>query len=124
MPESPIITMRMTDPRAAQVAALEALTGLVGPAAVMDFALATTLAQFRSGARTDLAQQLRHIAERLGGATRPMTVHGYGYDPIIDGGELDLAIDALHALAEELAPGSGADLDAYLLEEGADDRCD
>lgn len=44
---SEIVTIRMTATRAAQVAALERITGLSGVAAVVDFALATTLAQYR-----------------------------------------------------------------------------
>jgi hypothetical protein len=38
-------TLRITDQRSAQIAALEKITGLRGPAAVIDHALATTLAQ-------------------------------------------------------------------------------
>jgi hypothetical protein len=39
-------TLRITDQRSAQIAALEKLTGLTGPAAVVDFALATALAHY------------------------------------------------------------------------------
>lgn len=49
----------------------------------------------------ELAQALRHIAEELGG-----------------GGEVAWAVDALHDLAEEIDPGSGALLEAYLMEDG------
>jgi enoyl reductase-like protein len=48
----------------------------------------------------ELAQALRHIAEELGG-----------------GGDVTEAVDALHELAEELDPGSGALLEAYYLED-------
>lgn len=47
----------------------------------------------------ELAQQLRHIAEELGG-----------------GGPVAQAVDDLHDLAEEIDPGSGARLAAYLQE--------
>jgi len=53
----------------------------------------------------ELAQALRHIAEELGG-----------------GGDVAQAVDALHDLAEEIDPGSGALLEAYLME--GDDGCD
>lgn len=49
----------------------------------------------------ELAQALRHIAEELGG-----------------GGDVAQAVDALHDLAEEIDPGSGALLEAYLMEDG------
>lgn len=45
---TPVIGLRMTDTRAAHVAALEQLTGLEGTTAVVDFALATALATFRA----------------------------------------------------------------------------
>jgi hypothetical protein len=54
---------------------------------------------------TELAQALRHIAEQLAG-----------------GGDPAETVDALWALAEEIDPGSGADLLAYALE--APDDCD
>lgn len=46
MPESEIFTIRMTPQRGAQIEALSEMTGLQGPAAVIDFALATTLAHY------------------------------------------------------------------------------
>jgi len=52
----------------------------------------------------ELAQEIRHIAEELGG-----------------GGDVAQAVDALHDLAEEIDPGSGALLEAYYLEEKTDD---
>lgn len=48
----------------------------------------------------ELAQAIRHIADELAG-----------------GGDRDDAVDALHDLAEELDPGSGALLEVYMLEE-------
>ena len=48
MADYKVTSLRLTDTRAAQVAALERLTGLAGVAAVVDFALATTLAQYRT----------------------------------------------------------------------------
>ena len=52
MADYKITTLRMTDTRAAQIAALERLTGLSGVAAVVDFALASTLAQYRTQEET------------------------------------------------------------------------
>ena len=46
-----IVTIRMTATRAAQVAALERITGLSGVASIVDFALATTLARYGRGGR-------------------------------------------------------------------------
>jgi len=70
---SEIVTIRMTATRAAQVAALERITGLSGVAAVVDFALATTLAQYgreetREMETEDRVQQvgwLRQLAENI-----------------------------------------------------------
>jgi len=47
----------------------------------------------------DWARSIRHIAEALAG-----------------GGDPAEAIDALWELAEEIDPGSGADLEAYVVE--------
>ena len=52
----------------------------------------------------DWARSIRHIAEALAG-----------------GGEPADAVEALWELAEEIDPGSGADLEAYLVEEGSED---
>ena len=48
---SELVSIRMTPQRAAQVAALEQMTGLSGVASIVDFALATTLAQYNRGGR-------------------------------------------------------------------------
>ena len=54
----------------------------------------------------EIAREIRHIAEELGG-----------------GGSVAQAVDALHELAEEIDPGSGAQLAAYLVEDAnGDDR--
>ena len=53
---------------------------------------------------TDIARTIRHIAEELAG-----------------GGDIAQAVDALWALAEDVDPGSGADLEVYIIEEGAND---
>ena len=45
------------------------------------------------------AHSIRHIAEALAG-----------------GGDVDEAVEEMHALAEEIDPGSGADLEAYVVE--------
>ena len=47
MPNSKIIGFRLIPQRSAQIATLEAMTGLSGPAAVIDLALATTLAHYQ-----------------------------------------------------------------------------
>ena len=47
----------------------------------------------------DWARSIRHIAEALAG-----------------GGDVGEAVEELHALAEEIDPGSGADLEAYVVE--------
>ena len=47
----------------------------------------------------DWARSIRHIAEALAG-----------------GGDVDEAVEGLHALAEDVDPGSGADLEAYVVE--------
>jgi len=63
----------------------------------------------------ELAQEIRHIAEMLGGVA---TLDDYQAD-LVDG-----AVDDLHDLAERLDPGSSAKLDAYIIEEvpdGSDD---
>lgn len=107
-------SIRQTDQRGTQIAALEALTGLNGPAAVIDFALASTLAQYRSAAgATEIAQAIRHIAERLAGAAYERVTWSANDCWLVDDSEFDAAIDALHALAEEIDHGSGADLEAY-----------
>jgi len=61
MANSEIFTIRMTDTRAAQIAALETRTGLQGPAAVIDFALATTLAHY--GAQ-EVAMEDKRVFQR------------------------------------------------------------
>jgi len=53
---------------------------------------------------TEIARSIRHWTEFLAG-----------------GGDVGEAVDALHALAEEVDPGSGKDLEAYIVEEDADD---
>ncbi|MBN1250087.1 MAG: hypothetical protein JXC32_20650 [Anaerolineae bacterium] len=56
------------------------------------------------------AQRIRHIAERLDGA---MVIDGEWPDYRVPIDELDRAVADLHDLAEEMDPGSGADLEAY-----------
>jgi len=51
----------------------------------------------------EIAQAIRHWTEFLAG-----------------GGDVDEAVEGLHALAEEIDPGSGADLEAYIRKEGDD----
>ena len=56
------------------------------------------------------ARSTRHIAEALAG-----------------GGDVDEAVEALWELAEEIDPGSGADLEAYVVEvsdDSGDDTAD
>jgi len=55
----------------------------------------------------EIAQAIRHIAEALAG-----------------GGDVDEAVEELHALAEDVDPGSGADLEAYIVENANDDSGD
>jgi hypothetical protein len=64
------------------------------------------------------AQAIRHIAERLGGAA---WLDCGSPDYNVPTWELDRAVADLHALAEEIDPGSGGDLDAYVLKEADDD---
>lgn len=53
----------------------------------------------------EIAQEIRHIAEKLAG-----------------GGSIVDAVDELHDLAERVFPGSGAELDAYIIKDSEDDN--
>jgi len=55
----------------------------------------------------EIAQAIRHWTEFLAG-----------------GGDVGEAVEGLHALAEDVDPGSGADLEAYIVENANDDSGD
>ena len=78
---------------------------------LMMAAASSEIKGYIDAANTDLAQHIRHIAERLAGAAGMELAIGL---VAISASELSTAIADLHALAEEIDPGSGADLEAYV----------
>lgn len=85
------ITLRNTDQRTAQIEALERLTGLTGPAAVVDFALATTLAHYQT-------QEIRKMT------TRTMVARGSEWgEATLNDGWGDVTNEQAGALAELVA---------------------
>jgi len=94
---------------------------------LMMAAAASEIKGYIDAANTDLAQHIRHIAERLAGAAWEDAERDIPNIYCIVRSEFRHAIDALHALAEEIDPGSGADLEAYVEatpEVGDDDTTD
>jgi len=113
MPRSDIFTIRMIPQRAGQIEALESITGLTGPAAIIDFALATTLAHYgtQEVAMNETQARMSTSAERGEEMYEAAT-----NDSISDAVDSYGSIEAVAAVVADLVGGDPQDVVAYIEE--------